>query len=105
MTEFKKELFENKIDGETLKYYETNLPYLAEHSSYKERQAIECEREVDAMKKAEYMMDHIGEEYEGTISGVMSFGVFVEIEFVAFIRTVCLEDESLLRLDSTGETR
>ena len=73
-------LFQNKLDGETIKYYETNLPFLAEHSSYKERQAIECEREVDAMKKAEYMMDHIGEEYEGTISGVMSFGVFVELD-------------------------
>ena len=73
-------LFQNKLDGETIKYYETNLPFLAEHSSYKERQAIECEREVDAMKKAEYMMNHIGEEYEGTISGVMSFGVFVELD-------------------------
>ena len=73
-------LFENRLDNETIKYYETNLPYLAEHSSYKERQAIECEREVDAMKKAEYVMDHIGEEYEGTISGVMSFGMFVELD-------------------------
>jgi len=87
-------LFENRMDNETIKYYETNLPYLAEHSSYKERQAIECEREVDDMKKAEYMMDHIGEEYEGTISGVMSFGMFVELDNLV---------EGLVRIDTLGD--
>lgn len=73
-------LFENRMDPETIKYYETNLPYITELSSYKERMSVECEREVDDMKKAEYMMDHIGEEYEGIISGVMSFGMFVELD-------------------------
>ena len=87
-------LFENRMDAETIKYYETNLPYLAEHSSYKERQAIECEREVDDMKKAEYMMDHIGEEYAGTISGVMSFGMFVELDNLV---------EGLVRIDTLGD--
>jgi len=83
-------LFQNKIDNETIKYYETNLPFLAEHCSYKERQSIECEREVDDMKKAEYMMDHIGEEYDGVISGVMSFGMFVELDNLV---------EGLVRID------
>ncbi|MBE6144764.1 MAG: ribonuclease R [Firmicutes bacterium] len=83
-------LFQNRMDEETIKYYETNLPYITEHSSYKERQAVECEREVDDMKKAEYMMDHIGEEYEGTISGVMSFGMFVELDNLV---------EGLVRID------
>lgn len=72
-------MFENKIDNETIKYYETNLPFITDHASYKERMAVECEREVDDMKKAEYMMDHIGEEYSGMISGVVSFGMFVEL--------------------------
>lgn len=72
-------MFENRIDNETIKYYETNLPFLTDHASYKERMAVECEREVDDMKKAEYMMDHIGEEYSGMISGVVSFGMFVEL--------------------------
>ncbi len=44
-----------------------------------ERNAIDCEREVDDMKKAEYMLKHIGEEYEGMISSIMSFGMFIEL--------------------------
>ncbi len=44
-----------------------------------ERLAEEAEREVDDLKKAEYMMDRIGEEFEGIISSVTSFGIFVEL--------------------------
>ena len=44
-----------------------------------ERRAEEAEREVIKMKKAEYMKDHIGEEYEGVISGVTKWGVYVEL--------------------------
>lgn len=52
----------------------------AEISSKTERQAQELEREVEKLKKAEYMSYHVGEVYEGIISGVASFGFFVEIE-------------------------
>jgi ribonuclease R len=55
------------------------LPEIADHSSKMERRAVEAEREVDAMKKAEYMADKIGEEYEGIISSVTRFGLFVEL--------------------------
>lgn len=72
-------LFQNKIDEETINKWNTILPMLASHSSMKERDAIECEREVDDMKKAEYMMGHIGEEFEGMITSVLSFGMFVEL--------------------------
>lgn len=44
-----------------------------------ERRAVECERDVDSMKKAEYMQDHIDEEFEGVISSVVKFGFFVEL--------------------------
>ena len=44
-----------------------------------ERLAEDAEREVDDLKKAEYMMDRIGEEYDGIISSVTSFGIFVEL--------------------------
>ena len=44
-----------------------------------ERKAQDAEREVDDLKKAEYMQDRIGEEFEGIISSVTSFGVFVEL--------------------------
>ena len=72
-------LFNKNLNKETIKHWEAKLPFVAEHSSLKERNSIECEREVDDMKKAEYMEKHIGEHFEGVISGVMSFGIFVEL--------------------------
>ena len=72
-------LFNKNLNKEIIKHWENKLPFVAEHSSLKERNSIECEREVDDMKKAEYMEKHIGEKFEGVISGVMSFGIFVEL--------------------------
>ena len=57
-----------------------SIPVMAENCSKREMDAQNCERDVDKMKKAEYMMDHIGEVYEGIISGVQEFGIFVELE-------------------------
>lgn len=51
----------------------------AQHCSEKERQAMEAERDVDDLKKAQYMLDHVGEACEGVISSVTSFGLFVEL--------------------------
>lgn len=75
----RKYLFKNQINNEVIEYWDNKLTYLTEHSSEKERDSVDCEREVDDMKKAEYMMNHIGEEYEGIISSVTSFGMFVEL--------------------------
>ena len=72
-------LFNRNIDMDTLKYWDQKLVALGEHTSERERASIECEREVDDMKMAEYMEKHIGEEFTGIISGVMSFGMFVEL--------------------------
>ena len=55
------------------------LPEIADHSSKMERRAVETEREVDAMKKAEFMMDKVGEEFDGIISSVVKFGLFIEL--------------------------
>ena len=52
---------------------------MAEASSDLERRADEAEREVDKMKKAEYMSSKLGEEYEGVISGVTGWGIYVEL--------------------------
>lgn len=60
-------------------YWEAELPEIADHSSKMERRAVEAEREVDAMKKAEFMMDKVGEEFEGIISSVVKFGLFIEL--------------------------
>lgn len=72
-------LFDNDYRSETITHWERELPILAEHTSDMERLSIECERKVNEMKMAEYMMDHIGEEYDGIISEVVNFGMFVEL--------------------------
>ena len=72
-------LFDNRIDMNTIHKWEEKLVYIAEHSSEKERSSVDCEREVEDMKMAEYMEKHIGEEFEGMISSVTSFGMFVEL--------------------------
>ena len=84
-------VFDNNMNNETINFYERELPFVAEHTSNMERRSIECERAVDDMKKAEYMMDHIGEEFDGIISSVMNFGMFVELPNLI---------EGLVRLDS-----
>ena len=73
-------LFENKLDNNTLSHWEDKLVYIAEHSSLKERSSIDCERDVDDMKMAEYMESHIGEEFVGMVSSVTNFGMFVELD-------------------------
>ena len=75
----RKYLFKNQIDKDTINYIDDKLVYIGEHTSDTERIAADCEREVDDMKMAEYMMDHIGEEYEGMITTVTNFGMFVEL--------------------------
>ena len=73
-------LFDGDISSTTVAHWEEKLPYVAELASSKEMASVNCEREVEDMKMAEYMEDHIGEEYEGMISSVMSFGMFIELD-------------------------
>lgn len=76
----RKYLYDQKLDKETIDYYNANLEYIATQSSEREQAAVDAEREVDDMKMAEYMENHIGEEYDGVISGVENFGLFVELD-------------------------
>jgi ribonuclease R len=73
-------LFNNDLSNETIRHWEQKLPVIAEIASSRERASIDCEREVDDMKMAEYMEDHIGEEYVGMISGITNFGIFVQLD-------------------------
>lgn len=73
-------LYENRIDMETINFNAKYLIDVAEHSSETEVNSVEAERDVLDMKMAEYMESHIGEEYEGIISGVTNFGMFVELD-------------------------
>ena len=65
-------------EGKT-EHYREILETVAEQSSVCERRAQEAERESDRLKKAEYMSYHLGEEYEGIISGVTAYGFYVEL--------------------------
>lgn len=79
----RKYIFEQPDDkklNELISKYEQILPEICEHSSKKERDSIECERDVESMKMAEYMEGHIGEEYDGIISSIMNFGMFVQLD-------------------------
>ncbi|WP_246942554.1 ribonuclease R [Bacillus pinisoli] len=72
-------LIQGKVDEKTKEKWDHLLPDIADHSSNMERRAVEAERETDELKKAEFMEDKIGEEYDGMISSVTNFGIFVEL--------------------------
>lgn len=74
-----KEQLRGRLTEERIKHYEEKLPEVAKHASKMERRAAEAERETDKLKKAEYMEDHIGEVYEGVISGITQWGLYVEL--------------------------
>lgn len=73
----------------------SQIAEIALHSSLKERSAMNCEFDVMDMKKAEYMESHIGEEFEGIISSVTNFGLFVELSngIEGLIRLADLSDD------------
>lgn len=68
------------LSSERITQLKTELPDIAQQSSVRERIAVEAERETDNLKKAEFMLDKIGQEFDGIISGVTSFGIFVELD-------------------------
>ena len=81
----------NEVTSKGTKYFAKMAENAAELSSAAERKAIEAEREVEKLKKAEYMTYHIGEEFDGVISGVTNFGLYVQLE-----NTI----EGLIKIDS-----
>lgn len=83
----------NEISGKKKQKFEKQATEYAEKSSEREKIAQTIEREAEDIKKAEFMEDKIGEIYEGIISGVTAFGVFVELE-----NTV----EGLIRFENLG---
>ena len=74
-----KENLHGKLADKRLEHYQKILSEVAERSSMMERRADDAEREVEKMKKAEYMEQFIGETFEGIISGVTSWGMYVEL--------------------------
>ncbi len=74
-----KMLLSGEMSGREMTHLERVLPEIARQSSERERNAIEAERAVQDLKMAEYMAERIGEQYEGVVSGVTRFGIFVEL--------------------------
>jgi ribonuclease R len=75
-----KESLAGKLTGKKIEKLKKIVEYASEQSSDRERIAVEAERETEDLKKTEYMTYHMGEEFEGIISSVVSFGIFVELE-------------------------
>lgn len=76
-----REVLDNGVlEPKRVRQLQAVLPDIAQHSSDQERLAMEAEREAVDIKKVLYMQDKVGEEFDGYISGVTSFGIFVELE-------------------------
>ncbi len=75
-----KEYLKGKLSLNKQDILEAKLPEIADHTSMTERRAEEAEREVEDLKKAQYMSKRIGNTYEGIISSLTSFGMFVQLE-------------------------
>jgi len=74
-----KETLRGKMSEKRLQHYEAILPEVAKHASETERRAEEAERETNKLKKVEFMETHIGEVFEGVISGITNWGIYVEL--------------------------
>lgn len=74
-----KEQLRGRMNEERTAHYRELLPEVAKHSSETERHADEAERETDKLKKVEYMEQHVGESFDGVISGVTGWGLYVEL--------------------------
>jgi len=73
-------LTHGSLSEQRMEYMAARMEDIARQSSERERIAVDAERETDALKKAEFMLDKIGEEFDGIISSVTSFGMFVELD-------------------------
>jgi len=95
------------LGGQPIKnwaYSQNDMLKLGEHCSNAERRADEATRDVVSWLKCEYMLDKLGEEFEGIISGVTSFGIFVELIgiFVEGLVHVATLDRDYFHFDPIG---
>lgn len=74
-----KEQIRGRLNEKRIEHYNEILPEVAKHSSEMERRADEAERETDKLKKVEFMEARVGEIYEGIISSITTWGVYVEL--------------------------
>ncbi|MEK4230589.1 ribonuclease R [Solibacillus sp. FSL H8-0538] len=73
-------LINGDTSKETVFQWSQVMDEIADHTSNRERRAVEAERDTDALKKAQFMFDKIGEEFQGIVSSITNFGMFIELE-------------------------
>lgn len=74
-----KKMLHGELDEKASAYYRRKMPDWAKHCSKQERVAEDAERDTDALKRVEFMEDKVGQIYEGIISGVTNWGIYVEL--------------------------
>lgn len=72
-------LINGDTSKETVVQWNAVMEEIADHTSERERRAVDAERDTDALKKAQFMSDKIGEEFIGMVSSITNFGIFVEL--------------------------
>lgn len=100
-----KDNLRGRMNEKKIEHYEKILPEVAKHSSEMERRADEAERETEKLKKVEYMAEHIGEVFEGVISGVTEWGFYVELPNTVegLVHVTSLVDDYFRYSESTYE--
>lgn len=100
-----KENLRGRMNDKRVEHYDKILTEVAKQSSETERRAEEAERETIKLKKVQYMEQFIGEEFEGVISGVMEWGIFVELPNTVegLVRVTALNDDYYHYIESTYE--
>lgn len=100
-----KDCLRGRMNEKRSMHYEAVLPEVARQSSEMERRADEAERETDKLKKVEYMKEHMGEVFTGVISGMTSWGMFVELPNTVegMIHVTAMNDDYYHYIESTYE--
>ncbi len=100
-----KDSLRGRMNEKKRMHYEAILPEVAKQSSEMERRADEAERETVRLKKAEYMQEHIGEIFEGVISSITSWGIYVELPdtIEGMIHVTALKDDFYHYAESSFE--
>ena len=100
-----KDNLHGRLQGQRLNHYETILPVVAKDNSKDERRAQEAEREVEKLKKVQYMSKHLGECFDGIISGVTEYGFYVELDntIEGMVRIATIPDDFYIYNEETME--
>lgn len=100
-----KENLKGRLNDKRMTHYEKILDEVAKHSSEMERRADEAERETDKMKKVEYMSAFLGDTFEGVISSVTAWGIYVELPNTVegLVHITSLRDDYYVYQESTYE--